>query len=117
MFLVWLVSRDMMKTLFNRRLLGAVAVMLLAQSGLFFSAAALGIDLVTTRIIQLGLWATIAALLTSSLERRFWPSTIGVVAAFCVTVRWPHLRPFAGAFASLAVTTNVMTIWKKKPAA
>jgi len=117
LFLVWLVSRDMMKTLFNRRLLGAVAVMLLAQSGLFFSAAALGIDLVTTRIIQLGLWATIAALLTSSLERRFWPSTIGVVAAFCVTVRWPHLRPFAGAFASLAVTTNVMTIWKKKPAA
>jgi serine/threonine-protein kinase len=114
LFFVWFVSRDMMKTLFNRRLLGAVAVMLLAQSGLFFAALALGVDLATTRIIQLGLWATVTALLTSSIERRFWPSTVGVVAAFCVTVRWPHLRPFAGAFASLFVTGNVMAIWRAK---
>jgi hypothetical protein len=116
LFFVWFVSRDMMKTLFNRRLLGAVAVMLLAQAGLFFTALALGIDLVTTRIIQLGLWATVAALLTSSIERRFWPSTLAVVAALCVTVRWPHLRPFAGAFASLFVTGNVMAIWRAKRA-
>ena len=71
----------------------------------------------STRIIQLGLWATIAALLTSSIERRFWPTTVATVAALCVTVRWPHLRPFAGAFSSLVVTANVMAIWRSKPAA
>ena len=115
LLVAWLLSRDMMKSPFNRRLVGAVAVMLLAQSGLFFTTHALDVDLRSARIIQLGLWATIAALLTSSLERRFWPMTVGIVASLGVTLRWPHLRPFAGAFASLLVTFNVMAIWRRKP--
>jgi hypothetical protein len=110
----WVIARDMMKTPFNRRLMSAVAVTLVAQAGLFLTTYALGVDLQSTRIIQLGLWATIAALLTSSLERRFWPMTLGIVAALAVTVRWPHLRPLAGAFASLLVTANVVAIWRRK---
>jgi hypothetical protein len=114
LLVAWLFTRDMMKTLFNRRLVGAVAVMLLAQSGLFFTAKALGVDLMTTRIMQLGLWATISAVLTASIERRFWPMTLAVIASLCVTVHAPHLRPFAGAFASLFVTANVLAIWRGK---
>jgi hypothetical protein len=114
LLVAWVVSRDMMKTLFNRRLVGTVAVMLLAQAGLFFTAKALGIDLTTTRIIQLGLWATISAVLTALVERRFWPMTLAVIASLCVTVRWPQVRPFAGAFASLFVTANVMAVWRAK---
>jgi hypothetical protein len=114
LLLAWVIARDMMKTPFNRRLMGAVAVMLIAQAGLFLTTYALGVDLKSTRIIQLGLWATIAALLTASLERRLWPMTLGIVAALAVTLRWPHLRPFAGAFASLLVTANVVAIWRRK---
>lgn len=110
----WVIARDMMKTPFNRRLMGAVAVMLVAQAGLFFTTYALGVDLRSTRIIQLGVWATIAALLTSSLERRLWPMTLGIVAALAVTVRWPHVRPIAGALAPLLVTANVVAIWRRK---
>jgi serine/threonine-protein kinase len=117
LFFAWLFSRDMVKTRFNRSMLRTVGVMLIAQSGLFFTARALGIDLVSTRIIQLGLWATIAALLTAAVERRFWPMTVGNVLALCVTVRWPHVRPYAGAFASLVVTANVMATWRGKRAA
>ena len=114
LFFAWLFSRDMVKTRFNRSMLRAVGVMLLAQSGLFFTARALGIDLVSTRIIQLGLWTTIAALLSATIERRFWPMAIANVVALCVTVRWPDARPYAGAFASLFVTGNVIAIWRGK---
>ena len=35
LFVAWLISRDIMKTLFNRRLLAAVGLMLVAQSSFF----------------------------------------------------------------------------------
>jgi serine/threonine-protein kinase len=111
----WALSRDAMKTLFNRRLLAAVAVVLLAQSALFVTAHALGVELASTRIIQLGLWATVATCVTVLLERRFWPLTVTFIAALAVTVRWPHLRPFAGALSSLAVTANVVLMWRRRP--
>ncbi|MEA2753645.1 MAG: eukaryotic-like serine/threonine-protein kinase [Myxococcales bacterium] len=114
LLVAWAVSRDMMKTSFNRRLLGAVALLLLAQSAFFFTTYTLGVDLVTSRIIQLGLWATIAASVTLFLERRFWPMTLGFVTALVVTLRWPSMRPFAGALASLLVTVNVVSVWRRK---
>lgn len=113
----WLVSRDMMKTLFNRRLIAAVVVMLLAQTAFFLSAHRLGIELRSARVLQLGLWATVSASLTAFLERRFWPMTLGFMIALAVTVRWPELRPIAGALSSLLVTINVALIWRRKPAA
>lgn len=112
----WLVSRDMMKTLFNRRLLAAVAVFLVAQSAFFFCTDALDIPLAAARTLQLGLWATVAASITALLERRFWPMTVVMLAALFVTVRAPELRSIAGAAASLAVTVNVAMVWRRKPA-
>ncbi len=115
MFVAWLVSRDMMKTLFNRRLIAAVVVMLLAQTAFFLSAQSLGVELKSARILQLGLWATVAASLTAFLERRFWAMTVGFIAALAVTLKWPHLRPIAGALSTLAVTVNVALIWRRRP--
>jgi serine/threonine-protein kinase len=111
----WALSREAMKTLFNRRLLATVAVVLLAQSAFFFTTRALGVDLTSSRIIQLGLWATVAMCVTVLLERRFWPMTVAFIVALAVTVRWPLLRPFAGALSSLAVTANVVLMWRRRP--
>ena len=112
----WLVSRDIMKTSFNRRMLAAVALMVLAQSAMFVCTDKLGIELTSARALQLGLWATVSATLTAFVERRFWPMTLGCVAALAVVVTAPHLRPYAGAAAALGVTFNVAGIWRaRKP--
>ena len=108
----WMMSRDLMTTLFNRRLLAVVGVLLVAQSALFVAALHLGVDIVPSRVLQLGLWATVSACLTVLLERRFWPMTLGFVLALALTVRWPELRAVAGAASSLAVTVNVLAIWR-----
>lgn len=112
----WLVSRDVKSTLFNRRLLAAVAVVLTFQSALFVCGEALGVALATTRVLQLGLWATVAMSVTALLERRFWPMTLCAVVAFAVTVRWPHVRAFGGAAIAMAVTLNVAMLRRGKPA-
>lgn len=111
----WALSRDAMKTLYNRRLLAAVAIMLLGQAALFASALALGVDLASTRVIQLGLWATVGTCVTVLLDRRFWPVTVTTILAFAFTVRWPHLRPFAGAVSALAMAANVVVMWRRPP--
>ena len=113
--LAWLISRDMMRTLFNRRMLGAVALMLVAQSIFFLCADALDVPIVTARTLQLGLWATVAASLTLFLARRFWPMTLCMVCALATTVRWPDHRAVAGAVSSAAVTVNLAMMWRRKP--
>jgi serine/threonine-protein kinase len=114
LFVAWLISRDMFRTVFNRRLLLAVAVMLVAQSGLFFCTHALGVDLASTRTLQFGVWAIVAASLTALIERRFWPMTLCILLTLAATLRAPELRSIAGAIASLAVTANVLWIWREK---
>ncbi|MDB4934645.1 MAG: Serine/threonine protein kinase PrkC, regulator of stationary phase [Labilithrix sp.] len=116
LLVAWLVSRDMFRTLFNRRLLLSVALLLVAQSALFFATYLLGVDLTSTRVLQLGLWATVAAALTTLIERRFWPMTLVTVVALAITIRAPELRALAGAFASLTVTANVLWMWRQQRA-
>jgi serine/threonine-protein kinase len=111
----WMISREMMKTLFNRRLLAVVGLMLVAQSAFFFCAHVLGVDLVATRALQLGLWATVSACATICLERRFWPMTLALALALAVTVRWTELRAVAGAVSSLTVTVNALALWRRGP--
>ena len=110
----WLISRDMVKALFNRRLLGVVLLMLVAQAAFFLVTASLGINLLAARVLQLGLWAVIVVGATITLERRFWPMAACLVAALALTVQWPHLRALAGGFSSLAVTVNVLAIWRPR---
>jgi serine/threonine-protein kinase len=111
----WMISRDMMKTLFNRRLLAVVGVLMVVQSVFFFCALSLGVDIVSARVLQVGLWATVSACLTVCLERRFWPMTLAFALALAVTVRWTELRAIAGAISSLTVTLNVLAIWPRGP--
>ena len=111
----WMISREMMKTLFNRRLLAMVGLLLVAQSAFFFCALLLGVDLVAARVLQLGLWATVSACLTLLLERRFWPMTLAFALALALTLRWAELRAITGAVSSLTVTINVLAIWRRSP--
>jgi hypothetical protein len=108
--LAWLIIPSLRATLFNRRMVGAVVVMLVAQCAMFVGGARLGVDLGLARVAQLGLWAVIAALLTVLLEKKFWPMTAALVVAAVTVAMAPELRAVAATLAIAVVTVSVGTV-------
>jgi eukaryotic-like serine/threonine-protein kinase len=114
LLLGWLLVRDLTRTLFNRRILGAIALTLTGQSLLFFTGYALGVELEPIRVMQVGLWATASGFLTILLERKFWPMTLGFVVALAVSIASPESRAVVSAIAMLAMTANLAAIWVRR---
>jgi hypothetical protein len=114
LLLGWLLVRDLTRTLFNRRILGAIALTLTGQSLLFFAGYALGVELEPIRVLQVGLWAMASGFLTILLERKFWPMTLGFVVALAVSIASPESRAVVSAIAMLAMTANLAAIWVRR---
>jgi serine/threonine-protein kinase len=114
LLVVWFGARDLTRNLFNRRILITVGLTTVAQCMLFVSASALDISVAATRILQIGLWAVVAAGVTTLLERKLWPLTVGLGAAFVVALVRPELRSFAAGLATLGVTLNAAAIWSRR---
>ena len=114
LLLAWFGARDLTRNLFNRRILVSVGLTTVAQVMLFVAAYALDIDVSATRILQIGLWAVIAAGLTTLLERKLWPMTAGLSAALVLALLRPELRSLAAGFATLGVTVNIASIWSRR---
>jgi hypothetical protein len=108
--LAWAVSTELRSTLFNRRVFGAVGVTIAAQCVLFVCGSMLNVDLVITRLAQVGLWTVVATLLTVVLERKFWPMTVALACAVVAITINPDWRPYAATLAIAAVTANVALV-------
>ena len=106
----WAVSPELRSTLFNRRVFGAVAVTIVAQCLLFVSGSLLNVDLVVTRLAQVGLWLVVTMLLTVVLEKKFWPMTVALAGACVAITINPDWRPYAATLAIAVVTANVALV-------
>jgi hypothetical protein len=104
--LLWKVSPDLGVTLFNRRMVAAAAVTMVAQLGLFVFGALLGADVRVLAVQQLGLWAVAGVLLAILLERRLWPMAIALVVAATAASLAPAVRTPAAAIAVAVVIAN-----------
>jgi hypothetical protein len=102
------------KTLYNRRVLATVAVVVTAQSAIFASVGSFGATVALARTLQIGLWTVGAGLLAINLERRFWPMTVLAGVAFGIAVLVPELRSYAAAIAAAGVTLNVALVGSSK---
>jgi serine/threonine-protein kinase len=102
------------KALYNRRILATVAVVETAQVALFASAAVLGASIAFARTFQIALWTLGAAMLTVSLDRRYWPMTALAGAAFAIAVAVPGLHSYAAMIAVIGVTANVALVSSSK---
>jgi hypothetical protein len=98
------------QSLYNRRILATIAVAVLGQGALFVSAGAFGASIAFARTLQIGLWTLIVAVLTITLDRRFWPMTALAAAAFCVAVAFPDTRSYAATVAAAGVMLNVALV-------
>lgn len=108
--LAWAISPELRATLFNRRMLGAVAVTIVSQLALFAGGAALHVDLPITRLAQVGLWALVSTMVAVVFERRFWPSALTFAAATVVVTAAPDLRPWASSVGIAVLTINFIVI-------
>ncbi|MBX3186904.1 MAG: serine/threonine protein kinase [Labilithrix sp.] len=106
----WIGWRALSHTAFNRRVLLSLALMVVAQSVLFFAGLRLGIDVFSLRVLQIGLWTTMAATASIHLDRRCWPMTCGLALALGVTLVWPEARAIASVLGIWGVTANLAVL-------
>jgi serine/threonine-protein kinase len=104
---VGLLAPDVTKTLYSRRILTTLGLVFVAQIAIFLASSAFGASIAVARTVQIGMWAFAAAILTVTVERRFWPMTVGAAVAFTVAVIDPSLRSAASVLAALGVTLNM----------
>jgi len=102
------------KTLYNRRIFATIAVVEVAQIGLFASASIFGASVAFARTLQVGVWTIAVAMVTITLERRYWPMTALAGAAFCVAVAAPELRTYVGVLAALGFVANAALVGSSK---
>lgn len=111
----WGISPELRSTAFNRRMVGAVTVTIVAQCLLFVCGSSLGVDLRITRLAQVGLWTVVTTLLTVVLERKFWPMAVALAGACVAVTIDPEWRPYAATLAIAVVTANVALVQAPKP--
>jgi len=104
---------DLATSKFNRRILAALAVLLVSQATLYLAGGMLGISVNALRVMNVSLAATMSASLMVFQESRVWPMTLGLVAATAASVKWPAYRNYLMCAATLGVTANVGIIWSR----
>ncbi len=108
------VAPGALKPLYNRRILGTIAVVVLGQIALFLSAEAFGASVAFARTLQIGLWTMAAAVLTITLERRFWPMAAFAATTFAAAVAFPEIRSYAATAAAAGFMLNVALVGSSK---
>lgn len=88
-------------------MMGAVAVHVLSQAGLFACGALLNADIHMVRLFQVGQWAVITTLPAVVFESRFWPMAVGMIASAITVFLWPESRPIVTTFSVAIIIVNV----------
>ncbi|MBS2011665.1 MAG: serine/threonine protein kinase [Deltaproteobacteria bacterium] len=108
--LVW---PDLTTSKFNRRVVGALAIVFVAQAALYVIGAALAVPVTPLRVLNIALAAMMSAALMVFQESRVWPMTVALVAATGASIAWPDQRPIFMCTALLVVTANIGIVWSR----
>jgi serine/threonine-protein kinase len=107
---VW--ARDSMtRTLHNRRVLGTLGLLIVAQAALAGGAMLLGVTPAVGRVLQLCLWFCIAGMFAIHIELKLLPAAIAYLVAFIAAAADPGRMLDMMAAANLVFTANVAWVW------
>jgi serine/threonine-protein kinase len=106
--------KTIMKTAINRRLLGAIVILLVAQLALAGGMHLLGLSPTYAVVLQFLLWAVVTGLISLTVDRRLTPMAVGYFAAFVAAAAWPAERYYVMSAANLVLTLNVVAIWGRR---
>lgn len=113
---LWRIGRPILeRTAINRRLAAAVFLALALQTVMFLAHWAGGLDHRWSEAMLPLVWATVLALVASNIESRLWPSVLVNLIAFGIASTSLDWRHAAASAAMLALTVNVVAIWRGGP--
>ena len=108
--MIW--ARDSMtRTLHNRRVLGSLGMLIVAQAALVIGTILLGVSPVVGRVLQLCLWFCIAGMLAIHIELKLLPAAVAYLVAFIAAAADPGRMLEMMAAANLLLTLNVAWVW------
>jgi serine/threonine-protein kinase len=103
------------KTVLNRRISALVAFTLIGEILLFLVTWRLGIDIVTTVVLQALYWFVLAAVATITVELRMAPAAAIYLLGLVGVLFLPRFRYYFLAMANTALMVNLVVIWWKLP--
>lgn len=110
---LWLWGRDsLLGSAFNRRIMGALAFVFVAQIAMTLGLWSLGVSVSTIEILHLFLWACVAGMVALTIEPKSAPAALAYLLAFALASRWPELRYHGIAASNAALTITVLVIWR-----
>jgi serine/threonine-protein kinase len=106
-------TRRHIQTAINRRFLGAVILALVAQILVHIAGMLLDLPIHAVHTMLFGLWFCICAMLTITTNPRLVFATLGFLAGFLVSARWPEQRFYAMSAANLLMILNSTVLWHR----
>jgi hypothetical protein len=100
------------RTAINRALASSVGVVLAAQIALFAMTFKLHVSYEATRVLVLLLYAACSAMTAAMAERRLWPTPVAYFVVATIATIWPDFAWPVESIANLALTLNVLVVWK-----
>ncbi len=107
---VW-ARESMTRTLHNRRVLGSLAVLMVAQGALAVSAMLLGLAPELDLVLQLCVWFCIAGMFAVHIEMKLLPAVLGYLVTFVAAAADQAGLFYMMAAANLVFTINVAWVW------
>ncbi len=109
--IAWWGRESLNKTMINRRLVGGVAMVFVAQLILQLGAHLAGIPTAQTLVLLFFSWFMVAAMLAVTVDRRLRFTAYGYLVAFLVAARWPNISLLMMSVGNLVLLINVVFAW------
>ncbi len=111
-FALVLWARDSMtRTLHNRRVVGSLALLMVAQAALAGALVLLRVEASVGLVLQLCVWFCFAAMYALHIDVKLMPAALGYLGAFLAAAADPSLTLDLMAAGNFAFTVNVAWIW------
>lgn len=107
----------LMRTAINRRFVGSLLLALFSQVAVHVGGALMELPIAAVHTVLFGLWFCISAMMTIALNGRLVYGTLGYLAGFFISARWPELRFYAMSASNLLMTINCTALWLSQRAA
>lgn len=113
-FFLW-ARESMTKTAINRRITASICFLLVAQIAFLYGARELGLEVVKAQVLLLLLWFASCGMTMIAIDARFFPATLGYLAAFVAATQLPEQRWWLAAASNGLLTINAVWVWRPPP--
>lgn len=112
LLLIW-ARESLMKTAVNRRVFGAIALIVVAQMLLMAGGHLAAVPPMTTLVMSLFMWSVASGCMALAINLMIWPVSVAYVAAFFLSGWRPELTMLFIAAANAVIIPTALVSWRK----